>query len=197
MTCSLTAPRLAAGTIDGMADVSDRYRRLSAGFTRQVEAVPPQRWDDPSPCAEWTARQVLGHVIDTHRNTAGYVDLSLPEGPADDPVAAWTTAREAMQALLDDPRTAQLQFDGMAGPTTLQRVVDEFVCFDLVVHAWDIARATGGDERMDPAEIGRLHTQAEGFGDAFRGPGGFGPEITPPTGAGEQDRLLAFLGRQP
>lgn len=189
--------RHAAGTITGMTDASARYRRLSAAFTRQVEAVPPQRWDDPSPCAEWTARQVLDHVIDTHDNTAGYVGLRLPERPTDDPAGAWATVREGMQALLDDPSTAGLEFDGMTGRTTLQQVVDDFVCFDLVVHAWDIARATGGDEQMDPAEVRRLHAQAEGFGDALRGPGVFGPEITPPTGAGEQDRLLAFLGRRP
>ncbi|OEU97084.1 TIGR03086 family metal-binding protein [Streptomyces oceani] len=200
-----------------MTDISARYRQLSDAFTRQVEAVPPRRWDDPSPCADWTARQVLDHVIETQHRTAGYVSRDLPgppdptsadapvgdpadapgDAPADDPVAAWRAARDAMRRLLEDPATARLEFDGMLGRTSLERAVDDFVCFDLVVHAWDIARATGGDERMDLTEVRRLRAQAEGFGAAFRGPGGFGPEIAAPEGAGEQERLLAYLGRRP
>lgn len=180
-----------------MDAIADRYRRLSAAFADRVEAVPPRRWEDTSPCADWSARQVLGHVLDTHRSMTGYVGHRLPAPSTDDPTGAWATVRDGMQALLDDPGTAQLEFDGMAGRTSLQRAVDNFLCFDLLIHGWDIARATGGDESLDPAEVRRIHAQAEAFGDAFRGPGGFGPAIDPPDGATEQDRLLAFLGRHP
>lgn len=182
-----------------MTDMSDRYRRLSAAFTDQITAVAPQRWDDPSPCPDWTARQVLSHVVDTQRNVAAYVGRDLSEGPSvtDAPVQAWTTAQQGLQALLDDPSTAQLEFDGMGGRTSLQRTVDTFLCFDLVVHAWDIARATGGDERMDPTEVDRIQRQAEQFGEAMRVPGGFGAAVAAPEGADAQQRLLAYLGRQP
>lgn len=180
-----------------MTDISDRYRRLAAAFTRTIEAVPARRWNDPSPCRDWTARQVLEHVTETQHNAAGYVGLSLPEADTEDPVAAWATARDNLQALLDDPDTAHREFDGMAGRTSLQRAVDDFLCFDLVVHGWDIARATGGDEHLDPVEVRRIHEQAGGFGDMLRGPGAFGPELTPPDEATDQDRLLAFLGRRP
>jgi len=182
-----------------MTEMSDRYRRLAAEFTQSVEAVPAERWDDPSPCQEWTARQVLDHVVTTHSSMAGYVGVTLPAGPpvTEDPVGGWASARDGMQALLVDPATAQLEYDGHFGRTNLERTVDGFLCFDLVVHRWDIARATGGDERMNSAEVRRIRAEAEGFGDMIRSTGVCGPEVPAPASANEQDRLLSFLGRRP
>ena len=48
-----------------MTDVSDRYRRLAAEFTRHVDGVPAGGWDSPSPCTGWTALDVLRHVGET------------------------------------------------------------------------------------------------------------------------------------
>lgn len=137
--------------------------------------------------------------VQTQHNVAGYVGRTLPDGPGvdSDPAATWTAAAQGMQALLDDPATAQLEFTGMSGPTTVESTVDQFLCPDLIVHGWDIARATGGEERIDPDEVPRILAQAQALGDALRMPGGFGPAVTPPRGADAQDQLLAFLGRQP
>jgi uncharacterized protein (TIGR03086 family) len=182
-----------------MSEISERYRRLAAEFTETVENVPAERWDAPSPCADWTARQVLDHVIDVATSMAGYVGLELPAGPpvSTDPGGGWSAARDGMRALLDDPATAGLEYEGYFGRTSLERTVDGFLCFDLVVHRWDIARATGGDERMDPVEVRWIRSQAEGFGEAIRSARICGPEVPVPPSASEQDRLLAFLGRQP
>ena len=43
-----------------------RYRRLSEDFTRTVHAVPRDRWNNPSPCEDWTALDVVRHVVETH-----------------------------------------------------------------------------------------------------------------------------------
>lgn len=180
-----------------MTEIATRYRRLADGFTDRIKSVPSSKWDVPSPCPDWTARQVLEHVTGTQYNVAGYVGKDLPRPSGDDPVAAWTAASAGMQALLDDPATAQLEFTGMGGPATVESTVDQFLCFDLVIHGWDIAHATGGDERIDPEEVRRLRAQAETFGDALRMPGGFGPALEQHPGADEQDQLLAFLGRRP
>jgi len=83
------------------------------------------------------------------------------------------------------------------GGLSLESTVDGFLCFDLVVHRWDIARATGGDERMNSAEVRRIRAEAEGFGDMIRSTAVCGPEVPAPAGANEQDRLLSFLGRRP
>jgi uncharacterized protein (TIGR03086 family) len=130
---------------------------------------------------------------------AGFVGLTLEPGPDvdTDPVGAWTTASGQMQRYLDDPDTATTQFQGRGGVTTLEDAVDRFVSFDLNVHGWDLAHATGLDERIDPAEIPHLWESVDAFADMIRSEGAFGPAVDPPPGASEQDRLLAHLGRDP
>ena len=183
----------------GVSQVSERYRRLAAEFTRRVEAVPAGRWESPSPCAGWTARDVLRHIIDVHRSMPGYAGLTveLRKSAAEDPVGAWLEARDAMQEILEDPARARLEYDGYFGRTTLEQTVDRFLCFDLLIHAWDIARATGGDETLPLDEVRRVHAEAVGFGDALRGEQLFGPPVSVPEDASEQDKLIAFLGRTP
>lgn len=46
-----------------MSEVNDRYRRRADAFERKVAAVRPEQWSNQSPCEDWTARDVLGHVI--------------------------------------------------------------------------------------------------------------------------------------
>jgi uncharacterized protein (TIGR03086 family) len=181
-----------------MSEVADRYRRLSSQFTDTVAGVPADRWDARTPCEEWTAKDLVQHVVGTHAMFLGFIDEQLDAPPAsDDPMKAWTVARDAVQAALDDPERAGREFTGMMGETTFEAGVDRFICFDQVVHRWDLARATGQDERMDDAEVERLTKQLPSFGDQMRGPGAFGPEVDAPAGADAQDKLLAYLGRKP
>lgn len=67
-----------------------------------------------------------------------------------DPNTAWAEARAAMQALLDDPQRASLEYDRYFGRTTLQKTIDGFLSLDLLIHGWDIARATGKTRRCRP-----------------------------------------------
>jgi len=180
-----------------MGEVSERYQRLTDAFAAKIAAVPPDRWEHPSPCADWTARDIVRHVIATQGMFVGFVGLELGDIPSvdNDPAAAWDAARSVVQHNLVDPAGAAAEFDGFQGRTTFEAAVDRFLCFDQVVHGWDLARAAGLDERIDPADIARVRTQAEAFGDALRSPQAFGPEVQPPPGADDQARLLAFLGR--
>lgn len=68
-----------------------------------------------------------------------------------------------------------------------------------MVHRWDVAHAVGlaGHERIDDDELARLRAGAEGFGDAMRMPGIFGPEVPAPVDASAQERFLAWIGRDP
>lgn len=181
-----------------MAEVADRYRRLSEAFAAKVAAVPSERWDAPSPCAGWTARDVVRHVAQTQGMFLGFVDRPVPDGPSvdDDPAAAFDAARATVQAELDDPERAAAEFDGMMGRSTFEAAVGRFLCTDLVVHGWDLARAAGLDERIDSADVTRVREVADSFGDALRSPQAFGPAIEPPADADEQTKMLAFLGRR-
>jgi uncharacterized protein (TIGR03086 family) len=187
--------------MDGMTEISDRYRRLSKGFTARVEAVPADddRWSNQSPCPDWTARDVVGHMLDTHQMFFGLVDHEVAPGPSadDDPAAAWAYVRDAMQAALDDESIAGREHEGMFGRSRWDASVDRFINTDVLVHTWDLARALGVDDRLDPAEVPAVLETAKAFGDAARGPQTFGPELPAPPDADDQDRLLAFVGRDP
>ncbi|WP_159941709.1 MULTISPECIES: TIGR03086 family metal-binding protein [unclassified Nocardiopsis] len=181
-----------------MSDIRARYARLSEDFAATVAAVPADRWSADSPCPGWDARGVVRHVVDTQGMFLGLVGRELGEIPSvdADPAAAWEAARAVVLADLSDPDRAAAAFGGFFGPTTFAEAVDRFLSFDLVVHRWDLARATGQDERLDPGDVRWAREAAAGFGPHLRREGVCGPELTPPGGADEQTRLLAFLGRR-
>ena len=185
-----------------MTEIADRYRHLAEGFTARVAAVPADdddRWSSPSPCEEWTARDVVQHMLDTHHMFFGLVGHPVEKGPAVEggPLPAWLYVRDAMIVALEDPDIAAKEYDGMFGRTRWDTSVDRFINSDVLVHSWDLARALGVDDRLDPDDVRRVHEVAKGYGDAMRSPQAFGPEVEPPADADEQDRLLAFLGRDP
>src|SRR3546814_19811859 len=100
-----------------------------------------------------------------------------------------------VQVALDDPAVADREFDGSFGKNTFAGGVDQFICADLVVHAWDLARATGGDERLDPDEVHALYEAMLPLADAIRQPAALGPNVAPPSHSDEQTRFHRLPGR--
>ena len=76
------------------------------------------------------------------------------------------------------------------------RSVDRFVCFDLVVHGWDLARATGQDATMDPRDVAQVQGAVDAMGDVMRANGVIADAVEAAPDASDQDRLLAVLGRR-
>lgn len=175
-----------------------RYRDLAAGFTARIDAVPADCWDNDSPCEGWTARDVVRHVLDSERDMVKVVGLELAPGPSvdDDPSAAWAAVRDSMQAILDDPAKSTLEYDGHFGRTNLGATVEGFLCFDLVIHGWDLAAATGTDTTMRNTDVEWVSEIAAGLGESIRMSGVCGPEIQVPDNADKATKLLAFLGRK-
>jgi uncharacterized protein (TIGR03086 family) len=68
---------------------------------------------------------------------------------------------------------------------------------DILVHTWDLARATGLDETLDPDEVHGLLAGMEPMDAVLRQSGHFGPRVDVPADADEQTRLIAFTGRHP
>jgi uncharacterized protein (TIGR03086 family) len=181
-----------------MDEISERYRRNAGLFADTLAAVPADKWEAPSPCEGWTARDVVRHVVDTHGLFLGFVDRSLPDGPSadDDPAAAFANARRTIEADLADPDRAAAEFDGFFGRRSFASGIDQFLSGDLIIHRWDLGMAAGLEVRLDPEDIARAWRDIEVFGDAARQPGVFGPAVEPPPDADEQTKLLAFTGRQ-
>lgn len=171
-------------------------------MTHRVEAVPADRWDESSPCEGWTARDVLRHIIDTESEMVARVDVQVAPGPSvdDDPIAAWRHTRDEIQGFLDDPAIAGREYDGMGGRDIMANPFASYYAVDLVVHGWDIARATGTDETIDADDLAVVWRFIDGMSEEMkpmlRAPQVFGPELDPPDGADDQTKLLAFLGRR-
>lgn len=189
-----------------MSDIAERYRRRADKFERLVAAVAPEAWENPSPCAEWTARDVVGHIIDMHR--VMFRSLDGPPSPApalaDDPLGAFRAARADIEALLADPELAASVHDTPGGRMSVAEHVDGVPSADLVLHGWDLARATGQDDTMDPDELERSWHLVEHLPEQMRIPGAFGPgivvfgpEVPVPADAPLQDRVLGKIGRDP
>jgi uncharacterized protein (TIGR03086 family) len=179
-------------------DVADRYRRLAATMTDRIAAVPDDAWSSPTPCEGWTARDLVRHVVDLHGRFQGFVGRTAADHPSvdEDPLGAWVAVRDQMQADLDDPERRDEEYDGRLGRSSFGRSVDGFVCFDLVVHGWDLARATGQDETMDPRDVQRIAEMVEAMGEMMRSNGVTAEPVDPGPGASDQDRLLGALGRR-
>ena len=187
-----------------MNEILTRYRRVADGFSARVDSVPngDARWAGASPCADWTARDVVQHVVDAHHIFYGLIDHPVaPPASTDEPAVAWATTRSSMEAALNDPGVAEREYDGMFGRVTWAYSIDRFLSGDVLVHTWDLARALGVDSRLDPAEVRRareeLAEMTQQAGDAMRRPDVFGPPVEPPSDADDQDLLLAFTGRDP
>ncbi|GAA1597705.1 maleylpyruvate isomerase family mycothiol-dependent enzyme [Kribbella hippodromi] len=189
-----------------MGEIGERYRRRADAFERTVAAVRPYQWDNPSPCAEWTARDVLDHVVEMHSVMLIPVARKLPA--ADDLLIAFQEARAAIEDVLDDPIAALTESDTPIGRVTAEQHIDQVVSDDLVLHGWDLARATGQDETIEPADVERLWAITVAIPPElmakYRTPGAFGEgievygaEVVVPPDAPLQDRLLGLLGREP
>lgn len=183
-----------------MSDTSERYRRVAGAFTERVRSVPDDAWDNPAPCDGWDARDVVRHLVEWIPSFfANNTDVRLALGPAvdDDPVGAWQALDVSIQALLDDPDAASREYDLPMGRMTLESAIGMICIGDVLVHTWDLARATGLDDSLDSDEVHGMLAGMEPMDEMLRTSGHYGPRVVVPEDADEQTRLIAFTGRRP
>jgi uncharacterized protein (TIGR03086 family) len=172
---------------------------------RIIEHVPRDRWDAPTPCTEWDARQVANHIIGENLwagelfqgKTAAEVGPTLDgDLTGDDPAAAYRRSVEvALQAI--EPTgamdaTCHLSFGDYSGAEYASQLF-----MDTLIHGWDIARGTGQETRLDSELVARCLPIAEEFTRKFRAAGVFGDDLPVTEGADQQTKLLALVGRRP
>src|SRR3954468_4108284 len=166
-----------------MSEITERYERITGQFTERVRAVPAAAWDNPSPCEGWTARDVVGHLTEWIPAFFGSQGVEFPSVPSvqDDPVGAWETVQETIAKALADPATAAKQIETPFAKQSFAETVDMIVTGDVFTHTWDLARATGQDETLDPDQLQRM---IAGMGaipeEALRSDGMFGPPVDVP-----------------
>lgn len=181
-----------------MSEVSDRYARVAQGFAARLDQCRPDELEGPSPCAEWTGRDVASHVVHVHRRVLAVLDGGEAEEPAEteDLVLALRHASEAVNAALVDPARATRTVSGIFGEQPFEQLVGRLLCADTLVHSWDLARATGQDDRLDVDAVVKALEFLMPIDEAIRRPGGFGPKLDAPPDADVQTQLLAFTGRR-
>lgn len=184
--------------------VPGRFVRALGAFEAVLVATPADRWLSPSPCEGWAAVDVAGHV------TAGLLVVEmraagrpLPEDDPDwrevagaDPVASWRQVRARMTAGLTPEALARPVQLALGLEMTLSEWLEGYP-LELLVHAWDLAQATGQSVVFDDDLVGPALATARRMAPGGRGAGMLGPEVAVPDDADDQARLLALFGRSP
>jgi uncharacterized protein (TIGR03086 family) len=158
--------------------------------TRAVlAAIPDDRWDAATPCAEWTVRDVVAHLVDGLGFFAATVS-GTPGSPPEDLVAAYDDVTSRCLAAFAAPGalTADHPFPG--GRET-GRVIATISLSETVVHGWDLATAVGLPYEPNPAAVATLSSFAAGP----KVEGLFADPVPVPAGAPPFVVLLAGLGR--
>lgn len=170
------------------------YLDAAARFSDTVAATTD--WSAPSPCEDWTAADVVDHVIDTQRDFLARHGIDLGPRPDGPPARAWVAHLEAVRPVASDPAVTSRAFDGFFGPTTIGDTLDAFYGFDLVVHGWDLGVSNGRPTTFSEADIDAMEHAFEGYGDHAYDEGVFRRPVEVPEDADRQTRLLARMGRR-
>lgn len=175
---------------------------------RQVVAgVPEGGWSRPTPCADWSAAQVLHHAALDQQIWGAVVGGTEPSDEnafAPTGVFGVEPADYAHHAL-DSSALAWTVIDEDAGPvpTPLPQGAMEpaaaasAAALDAAIHAWDIAVATGQDSPLTPELARSLTPVARRIAEPLRAYGVYAAALEADADADEAAMLLAFLGRHP
>jgi uncharacterized protein (TIGR03086 family) len=189
-----------------MADLTDLATAQDV-IRRRVAAITASQWGMPTPCTEWNVKDVVVHLVEGSR-----MSRRLLEGASAEEARAVFGADHGadLGAELDVALSAEM--GAFEGPTSLEMMVHHpaagdipgsvmygFRTGDYLLHSWDIARATGGDEDLPQDLVARtwegLQPMAPFIGEV--GVFGTGPSGTIAENAPLQLRLLDLTGRRP
>ncbi|NUK07310.1 TIGR03086 family protein [Streptomyces lunaelactis] len=188
-----------------VATLLARHTEALALFTERVHAVGADQWDAPTPCTDWSVRDLVNHLTAEQlwvpplvTEGAGIEDI----GDAYDgdvlgrkPKATWDAAsRAARKAFAAEgalEQTVLLSY----GETPAVAYCAQMIT-DAVVHTWDLSRALGAQERLPDVLVSFALEEVTPYASGLAKSGLFAPPIEPPPGDSHQTRLLALLGRR-
>ncbi|WP_410673887.1 TIGR03086 family metal-binding protein [Amycolatopsis sp. cmx-4-68] len=184
----------------------DRFLLASKGFEHHLRAVPPDGWDAPTPCTEWDVRALVNHMTRGNLNYIGLLHgatrdefLAARDADAlgDDPVAAFTESVRACADAFAEEGALDRVVDYPLGRLTGRRALAVRTA-DSTVHTWDLARALGADDTLDPGLVAWLEEDYDAiYAGLALGSRFFAAPPPGAPGASRQDRLLTRFGRDP
>ncbi len=170
-------------------------------FDAVCQKVPPEAWDNDSPCEGWTARDVLAHqcaVLDALAQIARTGEWARPgkSEPPGDPLARWEQTKEGVLTALRQPGVLDREDKYWFGRMDMATFVS-YVQWDPLTHAWDIGTATGVEPNLSPELCEISYELVSGMAEMARKTGRIGPPVEIPDDASIVDRYLGLVGRQP
>ncbi|MFF9774279.1 TIGR03086 family metal-binding protein [Streptomyces sp. NPDC013978] len=189
----------ADGTDPWPGGVLHAFTRVQDTVGALVRAAAPEQFGLPTPCAEWTVRDLLDHLVWENIIWGGLAQGTPPtvghteDHLGDDHIAAFETAAATARAAFRQPGLLDRSF----GPAPGRRVVEQLLV-ELLVHGWDLATALGRDRDLEP-DLARaaLPVVREIYGGLPRTAGGsVAPARSAPEHGPVLDRVAAFLGRR-
>ncbi|MEV7774633.1 TIGR03086 family metal-binding protein [Kitasatospora sp. NPDC086791] len=179
------------------------YPEALTAFDERVRLIAPGQWDSPTPCTDWSVRDLVNHLTGEQLwvpdllmgATIGEVGSRFDgDVLGADPVAAWTDAAEAARRAWAVPGAADLTVHLSFGDVSGQYYLDQLTT-DLVIHTWDLAEGIGRRTRLPAELVDFALGEISGYGD-LSGSGLFDPPLPTPEDADPQTRLLALTGRR-
>jgi uncharacterized protein (TIGR03086 family) len=175
----------------------ERHRAAATTFGDRVRGVGD--WDAPTPVKEWRARDVVRHLLEWlpgFLESGAGVRLGEVAYDDDDLASSWETRAGEVQELLETRQDA-VYTSRMFGDIPLTEAIDRFYVADVMMHTWDLARATGQDDRLDPEFCEQAFAGMEPMADVLAASDQYGPRVPVPDDADAQDRLIGLIGRDP
>ncbi len=163
-----------------------------------VRAVPADRLDAPTPCGDWTVRQLVAHLLEWGPvlEAAARKEPAAP-APADVDLDRLEAQLAALAVAWSRPE-AWAGVTRVGGPTELPAsMIGGMVVGEIVVHGWDLARATGQDVEWPVDLLEYLHNEVEKTADMGREMGVYGAPVPVADTAPILDRVLGLTGRDP
>jgi uncharacterized protein (TIGR03086 family) len=187
--------------MSGMDDTSSlaRFDRAADVAGTAIAGVKPEQFDNPTPCSEWTVRQLINHIVG---GTRQFMSMMTGGGPIDrgqdflgaDPSGAFRDSVAGLRALFAAEGALDTIVRTPFGESPAVALVEMRVN-EMMTHGWDVAKATGQSTDLDP-ELAESCIQAfRAMRAAGRGKGMFADEQPAPKGATVADRLAALAGR--
>lgn len=190
----------------GCQDHDDRPTHTAAPrdgcLRRPPRGCDRDQFDLPTPCADWTVRDLIDHVVDEQvwappllaGESAEEIGNRFAGDRLGDLFAAWRVTVDATRAATSDEGVLTAEVRLPSGTTSGAEFLQELFA-DHLIHTWDLARATGGDERLPDHLVAACSEWFDAHEETWRAEGEIGPPVDVPDDADVQTRLLARFGR--
>ena len=168
------------------------WQQAADCFEAKVAEVGDDQWDAATGCGDWTVRDLVDHTVFWQAN------LGQVLGTGSSAEDGWESIKSAVAGALEDPLALEGTIEGgpMNGMPKHQAM--GLATTDVLLHAWDLARAIGADDELPAAAVEAAHLGLTRMPEQMlRQPNLFGPIVEVPEDASAQDKLIGFSGRQP